>query len=185
MSETNNYPTVIRTFTGQQVDVFNPDPNTINIQDIAHSLSMQCRFGGHTRVFYSVAQHSIAVMDRVPEELKLTALLHDASEAYLLDFPRPVKKQVRGYEALEDEMERTIAAKFGLHYPYPDEIKEADKEELEIEWRVLMINKRTLTGEMRPTEAYIEFLTAYNNLIKPNIRVSWQAGKNQPEHYPS
>jgi 5'-deoxynucleotidase YfbR-like HD superfamily hydrolase len=160
-----------RTYTGQTVDVFNPDPATINIQDIAHSLSMQCRFGGHTNVFYSVAQHSIAVMDRVPENLKLTALLHDASEAYLLDFPRPIKKQVRGYEALEEEIERTIAAKFGLHYPYPDEIKQADKEELANEWKVFMIDKhRTINGEVRPIEACVRFLSAYQSLTESRHR---------------
>jgi uncharacterized protein len=73
-------PDCIRTYTGLYINVFNPKPEMIEIEDIAHALSFQCRFGGHLPKFYSVAQHSLNCSYLVKEPaLKLTALLHDAS----------------------------------------------------------------------------------------------------------
>jgi len=88
-------PNCIRTFTGKYVNVFEPTLEMICIEDIAHALSMQCRFGGHLPYFYSVAQHSINCSFLVDTPcLKLEVLMHDASEAYLLGIPSPIKKGV-------------------------------------------------------------------------------------------
>jgi hypothetical protein len=95
-----------------------PHEDDIDIEDIAHSLSMQCRFGGHTREFYSVAQHCVLLCERGIEyntdEDAFAILMHDASEAYLIDFPRPVKALMPGYAEAENVMMRVINAKYGI-----------------------------------------------------------------------
>jgi len=73
----------VNTYTGKHFHYLDPQPEEIDIIDIAHSLSLTCRYGGHCKQFYSVGDHSIRVAEIVPDELKLRALLHDAAEAYL------------------------------------------------------------------------------------------------------
>lgn len=123
-------PDVIYTFTGGTIRPLAPSVEDINIADIAHSLSNQCRFTGHTSRFYSVAEHSVLVMRAVADPaLKLTALLHDASEAYLADLARPIKHAPdlgEVYLKFEAALEAVIAERFGLRYPYPPEVKQAD-----------------------------------------------------------
>jgi len=84
----------ILTFTGKEFHPLNPSPAEVCIEDIAHALSLQCRYTGQCKRFYSVAEHSVQVAMAMPREnsaLVLAALLHDASEAYLPDLARPVK----------------------------------------------------------------------------------------------
>jgi hypothetical protein len=83
--------------------------------DIAHALGNLCRFGGHTSTFYSVAEHCMlcALQGRTAEE-SLALLLHDASEAYLVDVPRPIKKLLGGYKEIESRLMRVIEERFGL-----------------------------------------------------------------------
>jgi hypothetical protein len=91
-----------------------PYSGDVCIEDIAHSLSLQCRFAGHVREFYSVAQHSVLVSYAcIPEDARW-GLLHDAAEAYLVDLPRPVKKSVMGYKEAETAVLGSIALHFGL-----------------------------------------------------------------------
>ncbi|MDF7810480.1 hypothetical protein [Hymenobacter sp. YC55] len=106
----------IQTFTGQDFDPFNPSPAKIKIEDIAHALANQCRFSGHTKQFYSVAQHCVEVASRVAPEYQGLALMHDASEAYLADLPRPLKAmdQFQFYRDAEKVLQATINHKFGL-----------------------------------------------------------------------
>lgn len=119
--------TFIETFSGINFNFNDPKPDEIDIEDIAHALGMQCRFAGQIRKFYSVAEHSLNVARLVPNEFKLTALLHDASEAYLTDVPSPVKVLLPDYNRLESVVQEAIANKFGLVYPFPIEIHEADR----------------------------------------------------------
>jgi hypothetical protein len=128
----------IRTHTGLYMNVFCPTPEMICIEDIAHSLSHQCRFGGHLPQFYSVAQHCVNVASIVPPELRLAALLHDASEAYLLDMPSPIKRKMPEYRAIEDKLMKVIAQKLNFDYPVHDEIKLVDNKMLQFEWDFLM-----------------------------------------------
>jgi len=124
----------ITTYTGRTIDVRNPDPEQIYIHDIAVGLANQCRFAGHVTKWISVARHSLNVCELVQDpNLKLAALLHDASEAYLLDMPSPIKALLPHYKALEENMMRVIAKKYGFEYPLHPLVKMADRNALEAE----------------------------------------------------
>lgn len=140
MKVENLYTTdCIRTNSGQYVNVFATKPSTIIIEDIAHSLSHQCRFGGHLPYLFSVAMHSISVSYLVPKEHAFAALMHDASEAYLLDIPRPIKERMPEYKGIEHQLMQVIAYKFGFQYPLHDEVKKADNIALENEWKEIFL----------------------------------------------
>jgi hypothetical protein len=135
-------PPEIQTFTGRRVNPFAPNPDQIVIEDIAQALANQCRFGGHCRVFYSVAQHSCLLADLIGEEIgaQLWALLHDAAEAYLVDLPHPLKhRSALGatFRAVEAPLEAVILARFGLPSEPPPRLKEIDRALLAAEKRVL------------------------------------------------
>lgn len=109
----------IQTFTGRAFHYDDPRPEDVHLVDIARALSHQCRFAGHTSHFYSVAEHSVHVARQFSDpELRLIGLLHDATEAYILDLPKPLKSLLPAYEEYEAKLWRVIAAKFGM----PDEI---------------------------------------------------------------
>ena len=116
----------ICTHSGTQFFPFCPRVTDIHISDISHALSNIGRYTGHTSSFYSVAQHSVWVSYLVPPEHALCALLHDASEAYLADIPRPMKPHFPRYEAWELELENVVAVRFGLPFPHPPSVKAAD-----------------------------------------------------------
>lgn len=159
-------PDCIRTYTGKSVNVFNPTADMICIEDIAHALSNQCRFGGHVPEFYSVAQHSVLCTQLLPRSLELAGLLHDASEAYLMDIPSPLKKGLINYKEIEDKMMSVIAEKFGFEYPLPEKVKEVDKIVLEWEWSALML-RETHCLKIYPSnqnDSEELFLVRYNNL---------------------
>lgn len=117
------------TYSGKQFHPFDPRPDDIEIIDIAHALAMTCRFGGHTKQFYSVAQHCVLVASKASPANALRALMHDAPEAYTGDLVRPIKKhpEMVVFEWVEETVERAICARFGLPYPIcNDEIKRLD-----------------------------------------------------------
>lgn len=153
----------IRTVSGQYVNVFNPDHGTILIEDIAHALSMQCRFGAHLKHFYSVAEHSKLVSD-ITTGCKLQALMHDASEAYLMDIPRPIKLRLSNYKEIEEGLMKVIAAKFRFEYPLSDETKTADESALQMEWKIYMLERNSFV--MQPEVACAMFLHLFNKLSK-------------------
>lgn len=138
----------IQTYTGVQFPILSCEAKHIVPEDIAHSLSMVCRFNGHTEEFYSVAQHCIHVAELVPEEDKLVALLHDAAEAYLFDAVSPVKTAIGvGYRIVERIIWRAVCEKFSLPFKegyggtrivLPDSVKEADLKMLVTEKTYLM-----------------------------------------------
>jgi len=116
----------ISTVTGRFFDLLAPDNYEFDIDEIATALSNLCRYTGHVNTFYSVAEHSVLVSRIVPEPLGLCALLHDASEAFLGDVSSPLKKLLPDYRNIEQGVEQAIARSFGIPFPYPPEIKEAD-----------------------------------------------------------
>lgn len=130
----------IGTFSGIQIAPLDPDPDNVRIEDIAHSLANQCRFTGHTKEFYSIAQHCYLTSRLVPKEYQLQALLHDASEAYLADLARPIKKAPglgEIYMEVEERLEEAIAKKFNIPHPWHETVKAADAVMLWTEMRDL------------------------------------------------
>ena len=119
--------------------IFDPKPGDIDLEVIAHALSLQCRFGGHCRVFYSVAQHCVLTARILHDSYwRHEALMHDAAEAYIGDVVRPLKMHLDLYQSAEAKLERVIAQRFELDYPWPAEVKEADAIMLATEKRDLL-----------------------------------------------
>ena len=129
--------------SGNKWYVAQPGPEDARIEDIAAALSKLCRFGGHSSEFYSVAQHSVLCAieawraEKTPEQI-LNVLMHDASEAYLVDVPRPVKLMLPEYKTLEFRTEEALALAFNLTYPHPRYVKEIDNRMLNTEQKYLM-----------------------------------------------
>lgn len=138
----------IVTAGGEVLNPFDPRVDQMSIDDIAHSLANQCRFNGHCARFLSVAEHSVRVASRVQETTKdpkiaLTALLHDAAEAYIGDIPKPIKSQLKNVNgvSIEDHEERIawrLSLKFGTIHPLPPVVKKADNDQLQWEVERLM-----------------------------------------------
>jgi len=136
----------IQTVSGRRVNPFALAPADIEIGDIAQALANQCRFGGHCRSFYSVAQHSCLVADLIragkdcPTSV-LWALLHDAPEAYLSDIPHPLKhfsEFGRLYREAEHKLQAVISDRFGLPHEPPAALRAADRGLLAAERQALM-----------------------------------------------
>lgn len=134
----------IRVHSGKYINLLDPHPDTILIEDIAWGLSRQNRFGGHTDtdIPYNVAQHSCFVSQACLGQTELGGLLHDASEAYLVDLPSPLKGLLPEYKAIEDRLMRVIAKKFGFEYPLSEEVKRADVTMLNWEWETLVLKNK-------------------------------------------
>jgi len=118
----------MQSYTGRKIWPVDPRPEDIDLADIAHALSNLCRYGGHCKRFYSVAEHSVHVSYMVPTRYAKEALMHDASEAYLVDVPRPLKRLLPDYKVAEDKQSTVIAGKYGLKYPWPEEVHTADNQ---------------------------------------------------------
>jgi hypothetical protein len=166
----------IQTYTGRQFFPFDPRGEDVDIRDIAHSLSFLCRFNGHCRVFYSVAEHSLRVSRLLGDDLALWGLLHDAAEAYLSDLPRPVKASLPAFVDMEARLLREIARVFGLTWPMPAEVRWADDVLLATEARDLMepapasweLDEQPLEGAivpLAPEEAERAFLERFAALV--------------------
>lgn len=128
---------VLQTYTGKVLQPLSPQPGDFCIEDIAWSLAHQCRYNGHTRMFYSVATHCLLVAHFLPSHLKLEGLLHDASEAYLTDLPSPLKQAMPEYRAYEAKLEHAISLQYGLTHPSP-EVKAADDRVFQLECALVM-----------------------------------------------
>lgn len=116
----------IYTYTGKKFYFTDPQIEDIDIIDIAHSLSLQCRFNGHLPKFYSVAEHSWKISYRLPDEFALWGLLHDAAEAYISDVPHPVKCEIDTIEKIENRILEIICQKYNLIWPMPEIVKKVD-----------------------------------------------------------
>lgn len=129
----------IQTYSGRKFYPLDPRTRDICWEDIAHALSNICRFTGHCREFYSVAQHCVLASEKVPLKVALWALLHDAPEAYICDMARPIKIQPEFtfYNQVEEKIMRIIAQAAGLEGDIPQAVKLIDKVLLKTEARDL------------------------------------------------
>jgi 5'-deoxynucleotidase YfbR-like HD superfamily hydrolase len=160
----------IRTNSGIYMNVFEPTLEMININDIAHALSALPRFGGHLNKFYSVAQHSVMCAMRANSlEDKKAALLHDASEAYMLDIPTPIKAKLPDYKIYEENLMVKIAEKFGFEFPLSKEVKRVDEEMLHLEWEHLVINQEKFFLCLTSVVAKQQFLKMYDELFVQGV----------------
>ncbi|WP_298220860.1 hypothetical protein [Flavobacterium sp.] len=165
MPDNLHTPNSIRTNSGKYFDLLIMDPDTIDIEDIAHGLSFMPRFGGQLDEFLSVAQHSVYAYMMAEPQNKLAALLHDASEAYMLDMPSPYKKLLPDYQAIEKRLSGVIAEKFGFQFPFADQIKQIDSELLGLEWRAMVLKTEPNYVVWDSAEAKRRFMEAYANCL--------------------
>jgi hypothetical protein len=158
----------IRTNSGIYINIFEPVATMICIEDIAHALASLPRFGGHLNKHYSVAQHSVlcSMMAETIEDKK-AALLHDASEAYMLDIPTPIKAKLPDYKFYEENLMRFIAGVFDFEFPLNKIIKEIDNKMLHLEWDAMVINQQDVFNCWSQEEAKKRFLETYNQLYNP------------------
>lgn len=165
--------------SGKYFSFLEPEKSDFTIHDIAHALSNICRFTGQTEHFYSVAEHSVHCSHLVPAVDALEGLLHDAAEAFVGDVSRPLKSLLPEYKVIEERVERAIAERFGLRYPWPPSVKHTDAKMLRAEQHQLMRNNDewaclagidlTVLGQrellcLRPTLAKAQFLERWTEL---------------------
>lgn len=167
----------LQTFTGRQFWPLDPQPGDVDIADIAHALSLICRYGGHTQRFYSVAEHAVHVSRAVPPEDALRGLLHDAAEAYVGDMVRPLKHHMPEYRQVEWRIIDVIYESLALTGPhYPDSVREADNRIL-LDERNALLTRPPVAWEQdgleplgieikswRPELAEAYFLTRFHEL---------------------
>lgn len=163
----------IQTFSGHKFYPLDPNPGLIDLEDLAHGLAHECRYGNHSNKFYSVADHSwmmskyLFTVERYPDSvhdlqnLKLYALLHDSAEAYLCDIPRPVKHrpEMLFYREAEDRLLDMILDKFGIERSAEIDglIKTADRDMLCHELADRNVRKPVHEDyEIRPTTEMLE-----------------------------
>lgn len=164
---------------GGYFDLEDPELSEFDIHDIAHALSLICRYTGHCRQFYSVAQHSVLVSLTVPQEHARAGLLHDAAEAFIGDVSKPLKNLLPDYQSIEARVERTVFERFGLPAKLPPCVEEADRILLRTEQRdltaagshrwsrtagILPLAERIVP--LGPLEAKREFLNRYFALTR-------------------
>jgi hypothetical protein len=184
----------IATHSGARFYIAEMNLCEIPMEDIAHALSMNCRYNGHVDVHYSVAEHCVAVakiawMRGLSDQDILAALLHDLSEAFVPDIPRPFKGVIAGFQEYEDELLIEAGIEYGFYYPFHDVIHEIDRSIVRSEATRLFPNPPDWVGDyevMLEAEAYFdragigvpaevakrEFLAAYEELR----RDGWMTG---------
>lgn len=144
-------------YSGRRFYPLSPRAEDIDPADIAHALSLLCRYGGHIDRFYSVAEHCVLMSQAVPAEHALWALLHDATEAYVVDVPRPLKRELADYARIEGGVMLAIVERFGLpSASMPFEVHDADNRILLDETAVLMPRReRWVQDDLEPLGAAI------------------------------
>jgi len=119
------------------------DAPVFDAEEMAHATSMMCRFGGHVRRFYSVAEHQLLVA-MLCEQLQLAdpfeGLLHDGHEGYLVDLNKPWKAAITGYVSVEHKLETALRKQYKLPLTITAGCKKADLIALAIEAQQLLPN---------------------------------------------
>lgn len=145
----------IQTYTRKRFNPFQPQPADICVRDIAHSLSLICRFNGHVVWHYSIAQHSLMVADLLPPELRLWGVLHDTAECIGGDMVRPLKHtpEMWMFRRVEHGIQAAVYSWFGLNIADEpiDLLKRADKMAVKAEMYALLRG-----GPLPEMAAYVE-----------------------------
>lgn len=192
----------ITTYTGIHFYPIQPDPEGIRIEDVAHALSLLCRGNGHVSTFWSVAEHCIvcareAAAREWSDRLVLACLLHDASECYLSDVPRPFKQDLAGYREHEDRLLSMIYRRFlgsDLTEEEKKQVREIDDGALWYDLRYLLHNERSgvepqfhivPSCEVRPFEEaereYLELFRYYFGRLHGGASVNAGDGAGEGE----
>lgn len=153
----------VQTHSGKKFHFLEPHHDEIDIEDIAHALSHQCRFNGHVERFYSVAEHCYHMCLCFSKKEGLAALLHDASEAYISDIPAPLKRFLPDYQKIENSIQNAIYSKWNVLVgkELNDRIESMDKAILLTE-KMHVLNKALDWGiedKVRPIPIRIDFLS--------------------------
>lgn len=168
----------LQTYTGRVFYPADPRADEVCIEDIAHALSLLCRFGGHCERFYSVAEHSVLCSYMVPPEAAFDALMHDATEAYLVDLPSPVKHSLPEYKSMEEVLWCVILERFPqLAVVTPRSVRQADRDILfserdqnlkpnPIPWNLEDPGTRINLYFWSPSEAETKFLERFHHLSR-------------------
>jgi len=180
----------IGVYSGGTFDILNPRSEDVRIEDIAHALSQQCRFTGHTRSFYSVAQHSILVSQICDPADALWGLLHDSSEAYMGDMNRPLKHtpEMSRFRTAEKAALFAITTHFGLDPKEPASVKAADRRLVVSEARDLLPGSHSEGWEdfqdvtplpfeiipMEPRDAEARFLDRFEELTGTRVMATYK-----------
>jgi hypothetical protein len=140
----------IETYSGVAFDPLDPEPASVRVEDVAHGLANTCRYGGQCQFYYSVATHALYVsreLDEYGPLVQLYGLFHDASEAYITDVPRPVKRELDEY----DRMEREILAAVWDRLDVPAPTDEQWAAVMDADDRLLRYEADTLLSEFAPS----------------------------------
>ena len=160
----------IQTFTGRKFFPLAARVEDVDVRDIAHALSLKCRFCGHCAKFYSVAEHSVRVsweMERLGKRAAMWGLMHDAAEAYVADIGGPIKKHfyvhdgdgaAETFDAAEDRLLAVIAHALGFEAVQYEAVREAD-------YTLLVTEARDLLGP--PPEPWGMVQTPLEGRIEP------------------
>lgn len=188
----------METHTGLKFWPARPRIEDINALDIAHALALKCRYGGHSKVFYSVAEHcyflaSYARILKLPVEVQFHLLMHDASEAYLPDVPRPIKHFFPDLLLMEKRLDTLVRERFGLGHDLPLQLKEFDSriikdERCQVmfksdnEWQTDAFRPLGVTlAFFTPAEAETRFLHAYQvigrEFLKKSVLLTYGNGE--------
>lgn len=165
----------IRTASGRYVNLLAPNPDHINITDIAVSLSQICRFGGHLLSMYSVAEHSLHIAALLRRQFgngywTLCGLLHDATEAYMGDMVRPLKQAMPAYQAAEERMADAVGVAFGLPADWWKNpiVKQAD--EAALVWEMATVRDCEWRTPNSPAVVAAHFEAAVRALLPVEVR---------------
>lgn len=167
----------IRVFSGKQFWTIDPREEDVDIIDIAHGLSLQCRYTGQCNRFYSVAEHSCHMFDKCSNPNRLWALLHDASEAYISDINRPTKPYLTNYYELENRIMKVICERFDLVPDMPHEVRMLDNailvdemlQNLSVPWQTKIEPLGVTLQYWSPEQAEKEFLERFKRGMMETI----------------
>jgi 5'-deoxynucleotidase YfbR-like HD superfamily hydrolase len=129
----------VRTISGKLLDIFNPVDELIDIDDIAHALAHICRYNGHVKRHYSVAQHCVIISNYVKPQYALEGLMDDSPEAYIGDMISPIKRILHAFKDIEKPLQAAIYRRYAIRSSKTSHtnVKKIDRKALRTEQRDL------------------------------------------------